>query len=166
MFVRHYCWLCFRIYMYTYSCITAIQHSIRLSLYQANLMFSFLQVISFLFLLFYLFQFFSVLLFYLISFLFFCLPFDSSIILISPLPSFFSLIFCLLCFWFLSWLFDFKSHQPNQTDNPFLFISALFAHQILSGLTLFYNISNTTNIQAPVVPQLNLNIHFAGPKEV
>ena len=22
----HYCWLCFRIYMYTYSCITAIQH--------------------------------------------------------------------------------------------------------------------------------------------
>ena len=26
VFVRHYCWLCFRMYMYTYSCITAIQH--------------------------------------------------------------------------------------------------------------------------------------------
>ena len=25
MFVRHYCWLCFRMYMYTYSCIMALQ---------------------------------------------------------------------------------------------------------------------------------------------
>ena len=31
MFVRHYCWLCFRMYMYIYSCITAIQHKIKRS---------------------------------------------------------------------------------------------------------------------------------------